>query len=101
MNARKNDMQIPGRSRRSGTAESGPPDAMVAAPAATGPAAPPAACANPAALTVAHAARLLGVAEQKIHDHIAAGAPAAAGATINLVHYVAWLNQQLKTQDGD
>ena len=56
---------------------------------------------NPAALTVAKAARLLGVAEQTVHDHVAAGAPTAAGGTINLVHYVAWINQQLKDHDGD
>ena len=56
---------------------------------------------NPAALTVAQAAKLLGVGEQAIRDHVAAGAPTAAGGTINLVHYVAWLNLQLKDRDGD
>lgn len=62
---------------------------------------------NPAALTVAQAAKLLGVTEQVVRDHVAAGAPTAGGqpdgraATINLVGYVAWLNQQLKDRDGD
>jgi predicted transcriptional regulator len=56
---------------------------------------------NPAALTVAQAARLLGVAEQTVRDHVAAGAPAAADGTINLVHYVAWMNKQLAGTDAD
>ena len=34
--------------------------------------------ANPAALTVAQLARLLGVAEEKVREHVSAGAPAAA-----------------------
>ena len=56
---------------------------------------------NPAALTVVQAARMLGVAEQTIRDHVAAGAPTAAGGTINLVHYAAWLNRELKDHDAD
>lgn len=56
---------------------------------------------NPAALTVAQAAKLLGVAEQTVHDHVAAGLPTAGGGTINMVQYVAWLNLQLKDRDGD
>jgi predicted transcriptional regulator len=40
---------------------------------------------DPAALTVAQAAKLLGVGEQAIRDHVAAGAPSAADGTINLV----------------
>jgi predicted transcriptional regulator len=56
---------------------------------------------NPAALAVAQAARLLGVAEQTIRDHVAAGAPTAADGRINLVHYAAWLNRELKTIDAD
>jgi len=56
---------------------------------------------NPAALTVAQAAKLLGVAEQAIRDHVAAGAPTGVGETINLVSYAAWLNQRLKDNDGD
>ena len=60
--------------------------------------------ANPAALTVAQAARLLGVAEQTVRDHVAAGLPTANGqpdGTINLVHYVAWMNRELKEPDAD
>ena len=56
---------------------------------------------SPAALAVAQAARLLGVAEQTIRDHVAAGAPAAANGTINLVQYAAWLNRELKNRDAD
>ena len=52
-------------------------------------------------LSIGQAARLLGVAEQTIRDHVAAGVPTAADGTINLVGYVAWLNQQLKDRDGD
>jgi len=37
---------------------------------------------NPAALTVAQASRLLGVAEQAIQDHVSAGAAAIASAGI-------------------
>lgn len=49
---------------------------------------------NPAALTVAELARLLGVTEQKVRDHLARGAPAGPDGRINLVHYTAWLLQQ-------
>ncbi len=74
------------------------------APAATGSAEPAPAAANPAALTIAQAARLLGVGESVVRDHIAAGAPTAGGqpdGAINLVHYVAWMNLRLKERDGD
>ena len=57
--------------------------------------------ANPAALTVAQLARLLGVAEQQVRDHVADGAPIAADGTINLVGYTAWLNRRLRERDGD
>jgi len=56
---------------------------------------------NPAALTVAQLARLLGVPEQKVREHVADGAPISADGTMNLVHYTAWLNQRLKERDGD
>ena len=46
---------------------------------------------NPAALTVAQAARLLGVAEQTVHDHVAAGAPTAAGGDIYLEAGLIWV----------
>ena len=57
--------------------------------------------ADPAALTVAQLARLLGLAEAKVRDHIAAGAPTATDGSVNLVHYTAWLNRRLKEHDGD
>ncbi|MBI1338077.1 MAG: hypothetical protein GC164_14110 [Phycisphaera sp.] len=56
--------------------------------------------ADPAALSVAHLARLLALPEDKVLKHIAAGAPSAADGTINLVRYVAWLNRRLKENDG-
>jgi len=56
---------------------------------------------NPAALTVAQLARMLAVPEEKIRDHVTAGAPVAADGTVNLVHYAAWLNRRLKELDGD
>ena len=57
--------------------------------------------ANPAALTVQQLARSLGVPEERVRAHIAAGAPTGSGGTINLVHYVAWLNKELGGTDGD
>lgn len=57
--------------------------------------------ANPAALTVEQLARLLGVSVDRVRNHVAAGAPTAAGGTINLVHYAAWLNMKLKENDVD
>ncbi|MEW6199154.1 MAG: hypothetical protein AB1601_10910 [Planctomycetota bacterium] len=56
---------------------------------------------DPAALTVAQLARLLGVAEQKVREHVDRGAPGGPDERINLVHYAAWLNRQLKERDGD
>lgn len=56
---------------------------------------------DPAALTVAELARLLGVAELKVREHVADGAPAGPDGRINLVHYTAWLNRRLKERDGD
>jgi plasmid maintenance system antidote protein VapI len=93
MNSKKHGVEIPGGSRRAGMAKSGPPGETVTDS--------PSAAMNPMALTVAQAARLLGVAEQAVRDHVAAGAPTAVDGTINLVGYVAWLNQQLKDRDAD
>ena len=59
---------------------------------------------DPAALTVAQAAKVLSavgngpVTEEMIRRHIAAGAPTTSDGRINLVHYAAWLN---KDSDGD
>ncbi len=57
--------------------------------------------ADPAALSPDQLARLLGLSEEKVRAHLEAGAPAGAMGTINLVQYVAWLNQRLKERDGD
>jgi hypothetical protein len=54
---------------------------------------------NPAALTVADVARILGVPVEAVERDIREGAPAAADGTVNLVHYAAWLNGKLT--DGD
>ena len=56
---------------------------------------------NPAALTAAQLARLLGVPEETIRRHVAAGAPASADGRMNLVHYAAWLNKELARDDAD
>jgi hypothetical protein len=65
----------------------------------------PAAGLNPNALTVANAARLLTrvggqpvTAEMLLAD-LAAGAPANADGTINLVHYSAWLLKEMGRGD--
>ena len=55
---------------------------------------------NPAALTPDQMAQLLAAAggraitEDAIREDIAAGAPANADGTINIVHYAAWLVKQ-------
>jgi hypothetical protein len=56
---------------------------------------------NPAALTIEQMARMLAVPEEKVHAHVAAGAPVGADGTVNLVNYAAWLNRRLKELDGD
>ncbi len=75
------------------------PTDLAAAPQ-VGAAGPPARL-DPAALTVAQLARLLGAAEEKVREHVALGASVSADGRINLVHYTAWLNRQLKERDGD
>ena len=69
-----------------------------AAPA-SGPAAPgaqkTAETVNPAALSIAQLARMLGVPPQKVQEHVDAGAPTGPGGTVNLVHYAAWLNSRM------
>jgi len=57
--------------------------------------------ADPAALSPDQLATLLGLPAEKVRAHLEAGAPAGAMGTINLVQYVAWLNQRLKERDGD
>jgi hypothetical protein len=55
---------------------------------------------DPASLTPADAARLLHVEREWIEADVAAGAPTNADGTINLVHYAAWLNAEMR-EDGD
>lgn len=56
---------------------------------------------NPGALRVADAAALLSkvggerITEAMIRENIRAGAPTNADGTINLVHYAAWLVEQM------
>ena len=54
---------------------------------------------NPNAATPAELARMLGVPETTVQQHVANGAPTAPDGTMSLVHYAAWLNQQLKQRD--
>ena len=46
--------------------------------------------ANPAALTTAQLARMLGVPEETVRGHLAAGAPAGADGPMNLAPYAVW-----------
>jgi hypothetical protein len=56
---------------------------------------------NPSALTPLNAARLLTkgsghtITVESIQADLAAGAPANADGTINLVHYAAWLVREM------
>ncbi len=60
---------------------------------------------NPNALSVINAARLLSrvggqrVTEEMIRTDLAAGAPTNPDATINLVHYAAWLVKEMAGGD--
>jgi hypothetical protein len=60
---------------------------------------------NPNSLTPADAARLLSraggqsVRVETIQADLAAGAPANADGTINLVHYAAWLVREVERGD--
>ncbi len=62
--------------------------------------------ANPAALTVADAARLLAkaggepVTEAMIRADITDGAPTNADGTVNLLHYAAWLARKSSEDAG-
>ena len=68
-------------------------------PPAEGPSAPGAPGAaeavNPAVLSVAQLARMLGIPGEKVQEHVDAGAPTGPDGSINLVHYAAWLNREL------
>jgi hypothetical protein len=58
---------------------------------------------NPAALPVADAARLLSavggqaVTVDMLQVDVAAGAPANADGTLNLIHYAAWLVKEMSS----
>ncbi|MEX2387537.1 MAG: hypothetical protein WD534_06635 [Phycisphaeraceae bacterium] len=54
---------------------------------------------NPLALSIEQAAKLLNVPEATVRDHVANGAPTVADGTISLVHYAAWLNQELNQRN--
>lgn len=60
---------------------------------------------NPAALSLVHAAKMLSragrtpVTEAMIEFDLAAGAPANADGTLNLVHYAAWLVREMANRD--
>jgi hypothetical protein len=57
------------------------------------------------ALSLADAAKVLGkagsraVTEEMLQAHVAAGAPANADGTLNLVHYAAWLVREIAHGD--
>jgi hypothetical protein len=60
---------------------------------------------NPAALAVVNAAKLLTrvggtqITETMLRDDLADGAPTNADGSINLVHYAAWLVQEMNRGD--
>jgi hypothetical protein len=60
---------------------------------------------NPAALSLANAAKLLSrvggtpITEAMIEADLAAGAPANRDGSINLVHYAAWLVREMANRD--
>jgi len=60
---------------------------------------------SPTSLTVGDTARLLTraggepVSVEMIEADLAAGAPANADGTINLVHYAAWLVKEMASRD--
>ena len=60
---------------------------------------------SPTSLTVADAARLLTkvggqpVTNAMLETDLAAGAPANADGSINLVHYAAWLAREMSASD--
>jgi hypothetical protein len=60
---------------------------------------------NPNALSLANAARMLTraggqpVTVEMLQADLAAGAPANADGTINLVHYAAWLVREMGSRD--
>ena len=57
------------------------------------------ATANPMALSVEDAARLLGLSPDKVREHVARGLSTDSEGRINLVQYAAWLNGELARGD--
>ena len=55
---------------------------------------------DPAALRPEDAAKALGISEDMLRADIDAGAPTNADGSINLVHYAAWLNREMRNADG-
>jgi len=55
---------------------------------------------DPKALTPENAARVLGISADMLRADISAGAPTNADGSINLVHYAAWLNREMRSADG-
>ncbi len=51
---------------------------------------------NPMAMSAEEAAKTLGIPRDWLEEDLADGAPTNTDGTINLVHYAAWLNQQMK-----
>ena len=51
---------------------------------------------NPAAIEVTQLARMLGLPEKTLRDHVEAGAPVNPDGTLNLVQYAAWLNRPIE-----
>ncbi|MCK4283687.1 MAG: hypothetical protein KAX44_05170, partial [Candidatus Brocadiae bacterium] len=54
---------------------------------------------NPMALSAEDAAKTLGIPREWVEEDLAAGAPANADGTLNLVHYAAWLNLRMRGDD--
>jgi hypothetical protein len=47
---------------------------------------------NPAAIPIPDLARMLGLTEEKLREHIERGAPTNPDGTMSLMNYGAWLN---------
>ena len=71
----------------------------IPAPPADGPSNPGAPGAaetvDPAALSLAQLARILGIPWEKVQEHVDAGAPTGPDGGINLVHYATWLTKEM------
>jgi len=56
---------------------------------------------DPSSLSIPVAAKLLGLKEVTLRDHVEQGLPLNPDGTLNLVHYAAWLNGTDDVNDGD